>query len=50
MSVSLSLKKIEAQKKKLPMNRLNEKDVTVTIPAHASIKAQGGCPKWIRGK
>lgn len=50
MSVSLSMKKVPAQEKKLPMNKLNASDTTVVIPAHASIKAQGGCPKWVRGK
>lgn len=50
MSASLSFKKIPAQKKKLPMNALNSKDAMVTIPEHATIKAHGGCPKWVRAK
>ena len=50
MNVSLSLKEISEQKKKLPINSLNSKESTVTIPKHATIKSQGGCPVWIRSK
>lgn len=48
MSVALSLKDIPAQKKRLPVNALNSKDKTIVIPKHSTIKAQGGCPKWVR--
>ena len=51
MNVALLFKKVEAQDKKLPSNMLGGKvdKTNVKIPAHATIKAQGGCPKWIRG-
>lgn len=44
MNVSLSLKEVGVQNKKLP----NGNGDGVIIPAHKTVKAQGGCPKWVR--
>lgn len=44
MSVSLSLKEVPVQNKKLP----NGNGDGIIIPAHKTVKTQGGCPKWVR--
>lgn len=52
MNVSLAIKRVPAQDKKLPNKGISgatNKDI-IKIPAHNTIKSQGGCPKWLRKK
>ena len=50
MSVSLSLKEVPVQKKKLPNNGLadGKKDTNIIIPAHEAIRCSSSCPSWLR--
>ncbi len=50
MSASLSLKEVQAQKKKLPNNGLaaNSKGGEIVIPAHEAIRSSSSCPAWTR--
>jgi hypothetical protein len=50
MGVSLSLKEVPTQQKKLPANGIAgaKGDTTIIIPEHETIKVSGGCPVWQR--
>lgn len=51
MNSSLSLKTVESRKKTLPNTPLTKgaANSEITIPGYNTIKAQGGCPKWLKG-